>query len=52
MTPAQGVLGALGVVFVAAGAYVASAVDPLTGLAVLVVGAFLLVLPFTAVHED
>jgi len=50
--PAQGALAILGIAFVLAGVYVASAVDPLTGLAVLVVGAFLLVLPITAIRED
>ena len=52
MTPARVGLTLLGIGFVAAGAYVAAAVDSLTGLAVLVVGAFLLVLPFTAIHEE
>ena len=50
--PFQGALAILGIAFVASGIYVASAVDPLTGLAVLVVGAFLLVLPITAIRED
>ena len=52
MRPFQGALAILGIAFVASGIYVASAVDPLTGLAVLVVGAFLLVLPMTAIRED
>ena len=52
MTPARSVLVVLGFIFLAAGAYVAATIDSLTGLAVLVVGAVLLVLPFSAVHED
>lgn len=42
----------LGFVFLGLGAYVASAVDPLTGLGVLVVGAFLIILPFTRTRDE
>ena len=52
MTPARSLLAVLGFIFLAAGAYVAATIDSLTGITVLVVGAVLLALPFTAVHED
>ena len=50
--PAHRALAILGGVFLGVGAYVASALDPLTGLGVLVVGAFLLILPFTSVRDE
>ena len=52
MRPAQGALALLGIAFVAAGIVVASAVDSLTGLAILVVGAFLIILPMTAIRDE
>jgi len=45
-------LAGLGLVFVAAGIAVAWRFDPLTGLAVFIIGAFLLILPFTRARYD
>lgn len=49
---ARSFLMLLGVVFALAGIYIAWAFDRLVGMGVLVVGAFLLILPFTAVRSD
>ncbi|HYR81230.1 MAG TPA: hypothetical protein VEN80_02900 [Thermoplasmata archaeon] len=46
MEPARAFLAALGLAFAVAGVVVAWTVDKFTGLAVLVIGAFLLFLPF------
>ncbi len=45
-------LAGLGLAFVVAGILVAWRYDRLTGLAAFVIGAFLLVLPFTQTRED
>jgi hypothetical protein len=42
----------LGFIFFVAGLVVATVVDRLTGIGFFVVGAFLVILPFVAVHED
>lgn len=42
----------LGVAFALAGLFIASAVDPLIGMGALIVGAFLLVLPFTRDRDE
>jgi len=42
----------LGIAFALAGLYVASAVDALIGMGVLIVGAFLLLLPFTRLRDE
>jgi len=42
----------LGLSFAGVGIFLASAVDPLIGLGVLVVGAFLLILPFAALGPE
>jgi len=42
----------LGISFFVAGLAVAATVDRLTGLGFFVVGAFLSLLPFFAIHED
>ncbi len=49
---ARAYLAALGLAFAVAGVVVAWTFDRLTGLAVLVIGAFLLILPFTRSRED
>ena len=46
MEPAPAFLAALGLAFAVAGVVVAWTFDKFTGLAVLVIGAFLLFLPF------
>jgi hypothetical protein len=45
-------LAGLGLAFVIAGIAVAWTFDHVTGLAVFVIGAFLLILPFTGARED
>jgi len=42
----------LGIAFFVAGLTVAGTVDRLTGMGFFVVGAFLLILPFLAIHEE
>jgi hypothetical protein len=42
----------LGFVFLVAGLAVAGVVDRLTGIGFFVVGAFLVILPFVAAHDD
>ena len=42
----------LGFIFFVAGLVVATVVDRFTGIGFFVVGAFLVILPFVAVHED
>jgi len=46
------ILLVLGLSFAGVGIFLASAVDPLIGLGVLVVGAFLLILPFAALGPE
>ncbi len=50
-SPQRG-LAAIGIAFIGLGAYLATAVDPLTGLGVLIVGAFLLFLPFMTIRDE
>ncbi len=53
MASARILLSSLGVGIAAAGIVVARlGLDPFIGLALVVVGAFLLILPFTRRHED
>lgn len=52
MEPVRAFLLVLGAIFAGAGLYVAWAFERLVGMGVLVVGAFLLVLPFLAVPLD
>lgn len=47
MASAKAFLAILGIVFALAGVYVAWSFDTLVGIAFLIVGAFLLILPFT-----
>ncbi len=49
---ARVVLGILGLAFGVAGVYVAWSFDRLVGMAFLVVGAFLLILPFSTLRTD
>lgn len=52
MDAARTFLLVLGLSFACIGILLASAVDPLIGLGVLVVGAFLLILPFAAIGPE
>lgn len=52
MDAARAFLLVLGLSFACIGILLASAVDPLIGLGVLVVGAFLLILPFAAIGPE
>lgn len=52
MEPARAFLALLGLVFAVGGVMVASVFDPLAGIACLLVGAFLLVLPLLSAHPD
>jgi len=52
VTSARTYLAALGLAIVAAGIAAAWRFDPLTGLAVFIIGAFLLILPFTRARYD
>lgn len=52
MASARTYLAGLGFVFVVAGIAVAWRFDPLTGLTVFIIGAFLLILPFTRARLD
>lgn len=52
MDAARTFLLALGLGFAGVGIFLASAVDPLIGLGVLVVGVSLLILPFTAIGPE
>lgn len=52
VTEARTFLAILGLVFAIAGLAVAWTFDPLIGIGVLLIGAFLLVLPFTRSRED
>ena len=52
MASARTYLAGLGLAFIAAGIAVAWRFDPLTGLAVFIIGAFLLILPFTRARYD
>jgi len=49
---ARAFLIVLGMAFALAGVYIAWAVERLLGLGLLVVGAFLLILPFTTLRSD
>ena len=49
---ARTILGLLGLAFAIAGIAVAWTFDRLVGMAILVVGAFLFILPFTGIRED
>jgi len=49
---ARSYLIVLGLAFALAGVYVAWAIERLMGMGVLVVGAFLIILPFTAARSD
>ncbi len=52
MEPARAFLAFLGLVFAVGGVVVASVFDPLAGIACLVIGAFLLILPFLSSHPE
>lgn len=52
MDLARAFLAVLGLVFAVAGVVVASVFDPLAGIACLVIGAFLLILPLLSSHPD
>ena len=52
METARVFLAVLGLVFAIAGIFVASAFGPILGLAMLLLGAFLLVLPLITYHPD
>ena len=52
VSPPRAFLILLGVAFLVAGLGVATTFDRLTGLGFFVVGAFLFLLPFLAIHED
>lgn len=52
MASARVFLAVLGGTFAAAGLIIARTVDALLGLGILIVGAFLLILPFTASRPD
>ncbi len=52
METARAFLAVLGLAFAVGGAAVASAFDPLAGIACLVIGAFLLILPFMTYRPD
>ena len=49
---ARAALIVFGIAFALAGLYVASAVDALIGMGVLIVGAFLLIIPFTRDRDE
>jgi len=49
---ARAALIVLGIAFALAELYVASAVDALIGMGVLIVGAFLLIIPFTRDRDE
>jgi hypothetical protein len=49
---ARALLVLVGLVLAIAGVYVVTAFDPIMGLSFLVVGAFLMFLPFTALRGD
>ena len=51
MSPPRAFLVLLGIAFLVAAVVIAS-FDRLLGLGAFIVGAFLLVLPFLAIHED
>ncbi len=52
MEPARAFLAGLGLVFAVAGVVVASAFDRLAGIACLVIGAFLLILPLITYRPE
>ncbi len=52
MASTRTLLGVLGFVFAVIGIGVASIADPLAGMAFLIVGAFLLILPFTRPSDE
>ncbi|HEY5606523.1 MAG TPA: hypothetical protein VIL45_08415 [Thermoplasmata archaeon] len=52
MASARAALIVFGIAFALAGLYVASAVDALIGMGVLIVGAFLLIIPFTRDRDE
>lgn len=52
MSSARAALIVLGIAFALAGVVVAAVVDALIGIGVLVVGAFLLALPFTRTWDE
>lgn len=52
MEPARAVLAVIGLVFAVLGIYLAAAFEPLLGMAFLIVGAFLLILPFATLRSD
>lgn len=52
MEAARSFLLVLGAIFAIAGVAVAWAVEPILGMGILIVGAFLMILPFLALHSD
>ncbi len=52
METARAFLILLGIAFALGGIYIAWAVERLLGLGLLVIGAFLLILPFTTLRSD
>lgn len=52
MSPARALLAILGIGIAVAGIAVALWVERLLGMAVLIVGAFLLILPFTGFRDE
>ncbi len=52
MAATRTLLGVLGLAFAVIGIGVGWVVEPLAGMAFLIVGAFLLILPFTRPHDE
>lgn len=52
MEPARAFLFVLGAIFAVAGLGVAWVFERILGMGILIVGAFLLILPFLAFHSD